>query len=120
MRRIFRYVNGSGALARVGAIKEPAFEFSGVDDLFHQALEHEVHVSEQIDALASVAFEAKDYATFQFLQWFVTEQWVMQIGGAAAECERSSTAQFAEQILGRFVDQEIGSMTDAPSKATAD
>ena len=37
-------------------------------------LEHEIHVSESINNLVHIALEEKDYATHNFLQWYVAEQ----------------------------------------------
>lgn len=117
MRRIFDYVNGTGALARLGAIDEPPAEFDGVGEIFRQALEHEILVSERIDALASDAFESKDYSTFHFLQWFVSEQ--------HEEEKLFRHLNDRIEIIGTegkglfYVDREVGRMTDAPSQATS-
>ena len=44
------------------------------NEMFEQALEHERKITERIDALCRTAMSEGDYATFQFLQYFVDEQ----------------------------------------------
>lgn len=74
MRRLFDYVNETGAMARMGAIEEPTTEFASVAEVFEATLEHERVVTAAINELAHTAFQDKDYSTFQFLQWYVSEQ----------------------------------------------
>ncbi|MCB0506193.1 MAG: ferritin, partial [Cyclobacteriaceae bacterium] len=37
-------------------------------------LEHEIRVTQSINEIVDHCFTIKDFATFQFLQWYVTEQ----------------------------------------------
>ena len=67
MRRLFTYLNETGALAEIYAIEAPK-------SLFETVFEHEKHVTAKINELVEVAFDAKDYSTFNFLQWYVAEQ----------------------------------------------
>jgi ferritin len=74
MRKIFDYVNETGALAVLGKIEAPPVEYQSLGDLFTRILEHERHVTGKINSLVDVALQEKDFATFNFLQWFVSEQ----------------------------------------------
>ncbi|MEN8152774.1 MAG: non-heme ferritin [Acidobacteriota bacterium] len=74
MNKLFDYVNESGGMAIVGAIKSPATEFSSVKEVFEEIYKHECYVTEQINSIVGMAFEDKDFFTFNFLQWFVAEQ----------------------------------------------
>lgn len=74
MHRLFNYVNECGALARLGTIESPPAEFTSVEEVFEKTYSHEQHVTRSINELAHVAFEEKDYSTFNFLQWYVAEQ----------------------------------------------
>lgn len=74
MQRLFNYVNGCGAMAKLGAIEAPPTEFSSVNDIFEETYKHEKYVTGKINELADVAFQEKDYSTFNFLQWYVAEQ----------------------------------------------
>ena len=42
--------------------------------LLEELYKHEVFVSESINELVHITFEEKDYATHNFLQWYVAEQ----------------------------------------------
>ncbi|MBT3360836.1 MAG: non-heme ferritin [Rhodospirillales bacterium] len=74
MTRLWAYVSESGALPKLGAIGEPAYEFESIKDLFDQVFEHECHVTSRINALVQAAFDEKDMTTFNFLQWYISEQ----------------------------------------------
>ena len=74
MKRLFTYVNETGALAVVGSIAAPPSEFKSIKDLFENVYEHEQMVTKKINQLAHTAFSNVDYSTFNFLQWYVAEQ----------------------------------------------
>ena len=42
--------------------------------MFQELYDHEIYVSESINELVHVTLEEKDYATHNFLQWYVAEQ----------------------------------------------
>lgn len=48
--------------------------FDSASDAVQFALDQEIKVTNQINNLVSIAEAEKDYASSQFLQWFVTEQ----------------------------------------------
>jgi len=74
MRKLFNYVNETGAQAKVSAIDEPESEFSDIKKLFESTMEHEVFITGKINELVDLALTEKDYSTFDFLQWYVSEQ----------------------------------------------
>ncbi len=74
MRRLFDYVSETGALPEIGAIDAPDASFESIVDVFVATYEHEQHVTQRINELADAAFTNKDYSTFNFLQWYVSEQ----------------------------------------------
>lgn len=74
MRRLFTYLNETGSLAEIYAIEAPKAEYDSLKALFEIVLEHEKHVTDSINKLVAVTFEAKDYSSFNFLQWYVAEQ----------------------------------------------
>lgn len=49
-------------------------EFTSAAEAVEFALHQELKVTDQINHLVAVSEEEKDYASHQFLQWFVTEQ----------------------------------------------
>ncbi len=74
MRKLFDYVNETGSLAVLGAIAAPATDYPSLGDLFTKVLAHEREVTARINAIVDAALQEKDFATFNFLQWFVAEQ----------------------------------------------
>jgi len=74
MKRLFTYVSETGALPEIGQIDAPKVHFESLGEVFRETLEHEEIVTKAINELAHLAFTAKDYSTFNFLQWYVSEQ----------------------------------------------
>lgn len=74
MRRLFTYLNETGSLAEIYAIDAPKAEYDSLKSLFEIVLEHEKHVTASINKLVEETFAAKDYSSFNFLQWYVAEQ----------------------------------------------
>lgn len=74
MLKLVKYVNQRGGSAIISALDEPRLDYTSFRTLFRQLYEHEVKVSESINILVDIALTAKDYATHNFLQWYVSEQ----------------------------------------------
>ncbi len=74
MLRLFDYVQQSDAQPLIPALDQPPHEFESVKDLFRQVHEHEKSITGWINELVQTTFEAQDYFTFNFLQWYVAEQ----------------------------------------------
>ncbi|WP_207426315.1 ferritin [Pedobacter sp. SYSU D00535] len=74
MMKIFRFVNDMGGRAVSPEITNIPQEFESFRGVFELALQQEIHVSSKINNIADRCFKAKDYMTFQFIQWFLKEQ----------------------------------------------
>jgi ferritin len=74
MLKMFKYVNERGGSAEVSELSKPAQEFGSIKEMFQTLLNHEVHISKCINELVHVSLEERDYATHNFLQWYVAEQ----------------------------------------------
>lgn len=74
MLKLVKYVNQRGGSAIISALDEPRLDYTSFRTLFRQLYEHEVKVSESINILVDISLTAKDYATHNFLQWYVSEQ----------------------------------------------
>ncbi len=74
MQKLFNYVNETGSMAILGTIEAPPHEFESIRDVFQRTYDHECEVTRKINELADTAFTEKDYSTFNFLQWYVSEQ----------------------------------------------
>ena len=69
-----QYLLDAGADPVVGAVAAPQTSFEDIVAPVQLALDQERRVSEQIYALAGLARETGDYASEQFMQWFIKEQ----------------------------------------------
>jgi len=72
--KFFDWVCERGGRVVLEAIEAPQKEWKDAVDVFETTLSHERHVTSLINNLMSIAMEEKDYATVNFLQWFVNEQ----------------------------------------------
>ena len=69
-----RYLLDADAPVRIPGIAAPVTEFPDVVAPVALALEQEKRVSEQINQLTAVARQHNDFASDQFMQWFIKEQ----------------------------------------------
>lgn len=74
MRKLFTYLNETGALAVITAIEAPAYEYKSLKEIIELTYEHEKLITSKINELVGKTFEEKDYSAFNFLQWYVAEQ----------------------------------------------
>lgn len=72
--RLVRYINERGGHAKISDLSAPAIEFGSFKEMFETLFKHEVFVSKSINELVDVSLKEKDYATHNFLQWYVAEQ----------------------------------------------
>lgn len=74
MEKFFDYINDAGGYAVIGAIEQPLSQFGSVTDVFEHIYAHECKITKEINSLLKAAFEAGDFSTFGFLQYFALEQ----------------------------------------------
>ncbi len=74
MLKLVKYVNERGGHAHISELKAPKTEFGSFQKMFQELYDHEIFVSKSINELVHVTLEEKDYATHNFLQWYVAEQ----------------------------------------------
>jgi ferritin len=86
--KIFKFILERGGAPALADIKATPPKYKSLEDVFKKVASHERHVTDLIDAAASVALDERDHATYSFLKWFVDEQ-----------VEEVSTA---DEILGKF------------------
>lgn len=73
-RKFYDFIIERGGKIKLMAIAEPPQEHGSLLDIFKAALGHEEHITGRINHLVSTARDEKDYASDNFLQWFVAEQ----------------------------------------------
>lgn len=74
MLKLFNYINDRGGRAVSPEITNIPTDFESFRGVFEQTLEQEMFVTEQFNNIADKCMQAKDYVTFNFLQWFLAEQ----------------------------------------------
>lgn len=74
MRRLLKYLQETGAFAIMGGMQAPPKDFNSLTEMFEQIYEHEQLITGKINDLVHLANTESDYATLQFLQWYVAEQ----------------------------------------------
>lgn len=74
MHKLFGYVNEAGAQALVSEIDAPINTFQDLKEVFQKTYEHEQFITSKINELVAFTMSESDYATFNFLQWYVAEQ----------------------------------------------
>lgn len=74
MLKLIKFVNERGGFAVVPALEQPTLTYPSITHVFKELLKHEIYVSESINKLVDIALTEKDYATHNFLQWYVAEQ----------------------------------------------
>ena len=74
MLKLIHFVNDRGGQAIIPTLEAPPKSYESINQAFRKLYEHEVHVSQSINRLVDIALQEKDFATHNFLQWYVTEQ----------------------------------------------
>lgn len=74
MLKLMRFINERGGFALVPSLDQPIVTYKGIKSMFEEFLAHEIAVSNSINELVDLALTEKDYATHNFLQWYVSEQ----------------------------------------------
>ena len=74
MLKLVRYINERGGHAKISELKAPKLSYGTFKEMFEELYKHEIFVSDLINKLVDVSFSEKDYATHNFLQWYVAEQ----------------------------------------------
>lgn len=74
MLKFVKYINERGGMAIVPALDQPMITFPSLKKVFEEFLKNETGVSESINDIVHLALQEKDYATHNFLQWYVAEQ----------------------------------------------
>lgn len=74
MHKLFKYINETGSQAIIASIEAPDTQFKNIKDVFEKTYKHEQLITKSINELVHLTLKEKDYATFNFLQWYVSEQ----------------------------------------------
>lgn len=74
MMKIIQYIQERGGKAKVEPLPAPPNDPSNIQDCFEKIFKHEVDNTTAIYEIVEIAQREKDWATWNFAQWFVKEQ----------------------------------------------
>ena len=70
----YQFLQNENKKVTLLGIDKPEMKYTSDMDVLKAGLAHEEYVTSLINDIYSAAFEAKDFRTMQFLDWFVKEQ----------------------------------------------
>lgn len=114
-----QYLIDQSAPVQIPAVEQPVNEFSDIVAPAELALEQEKRVTGQINELTKIAREENDFASDQFMQWFVKEQVeeVATMGDLVTVVNRSrDNIEAIEEYVQR---EQSGGATDPTSPPVA-
>jgi ferritin len=104
--KFFDYIQARDGAVLLQTLPQPPADFPDVNAVFAGALAHERHITALIHSLFALATSEGDFASQQFLQWFLAEQ-VEEEESASAVVARLALA--GEHNVGLLlIDQELG------------
>jgi len=116
MLKIFKYINAAGGHARQPEITGIKHTFKSLKEVFEDVLKHEIAVTESINDIVDQSLKIKDFATFNFLQWFVNEQREEEILARRAV---EIFTMIGEEGVGLWmIDQELGKLEAYAAKVS--
>ncbi|MFN3839673.1 MAG: ferritin [Cyclobacteriaceae bacterium] len=116
MLKLIHYVNTAGGHGLQPEITKIKHTFKSLREVFETVLHHELEVTQSINNIVDHCFKIKDFATFNFLQWYVMEQ------REEETLARRAVELFdliGEEGVGLWmIDQEIGKLEMYASKVS--
>ena len=73
-KRLISYLNETDSHVELQSINQPENNFKSLLDVFEKTYKHEQEITKTINSLVDHMLAHKDYPTFNFLQWYVSEQ----------------------------------------------
>jgi ferritin len=105
--KIFNYIYQIGGGVKLMKIDGPKTDWDSFLEVFQDTFEHEQKVTKSINTLLELSITEKDYATVNFLQWFVSEQVEEE---ATAQQNVKKMKMIGDSKSGLFMlDRELGS-----------
>lgn len=72
--KFYKYILDMGGYAISPDVTGIQIEFNSFREVFEQALEHEISVTQSIKNIAANCYKEQDFVTIEFLNWFFKEQ----------------------------------------------
>lgn len=74
MLKLVKFINERGGNAIISATEKPPVQFDHLERIFELLLEHDMAITESINNIVDICLQEKDYTTYNFMQWYVSEQ----------------------------------------------
>jgi ferritin len=74
MMRMLKYILQRGGKVHITAISAPPGMPGSINNCFEKLFAHEVDNTKAVYKIVKLSFEEEDWATWNFMQWFVKEQ----------------------------------------------
>jgi ferritin len=74
MLKFIAYINERDGKAVIPAIEKPLIKSKSARELFEAVLKHENFITASINEIVAATLEEKDFSSYNWVQWFVTEQ----------------------------------------------
>jgi ferritin len=104
--KFYKYLGEVGKKVELAGIEKPKTNWNSPQEIFEEALKHELYITERINNLVNLAHDEKDHATNIFLHYFVTEQ-VEEVSTATTIVEKFKMVGDNKVSL-YLLDKELG------------
>lgn len=74
MLKIFKFINENGGTAYSPEVNNINHDYNSLQELFETALDQEIQITKSINNIVTKCRKVQDYASENFLQWFIKEQ----------------------------------------------
>ncbi len=118
MMKLFMYINEAGGVAKSPAVKQAKLEFNSFAQLFQDVLANEQKVSSAIHEIVDLCLKEKDYTSFNFLQWYVSEQLEEEKTFKEINDKIKMVGKSTEALY--ILDRDLGNMKGGGAKPEAD
>ena len=72
--KLFKYLEDQNVHIQLPSLQAVDVDFTSLLDVFEKSLAHEQTMTRNLNNLSDLAMKNKDHATYNLLQWYVTEQ----------------------------------------------
>jgi len=115
--KFYDFIHERGGKVVLAPLEGPQTQWKDAVDVFETTQKHEQHVTSLINDLMTVAIEERDYATVNFLQWFVNEQVEEEANDARILDQLRMVYGNGHGLL--MLDRELATRVFVPPVATA-
>ena len=105
--KFFDHIYERGGEVELKTIEKPPIEWSSPLNVFEETVKHEAHVTSLINSLMTLAVEEQDYASQNFLQWFIAEQVEEETSAEEIRSKFEMAGDSKPTLL--MLDKELGS-----------